>query len=119
MQSDPYERRIVQEEVVHTPRGADASVVEQRVRVDPSPIERQLGSLRRAKYIVWFLVDLLAASGLTASKSDARRLVAQGGVRWGDVKVDDVAHMITAGDVAAGGTLLHAGKKHVRRIVLG
>jgi uncharacterized protein YggT (Ycf19 family) len=61
MQSDPYERRIVQEEVVHTPRGADASVVEQRVRVDPSPIERQLGSLRRAKYIVWFLVDLLAA----------------------------------------------------------
>ena len=45
MQSDPCERRIVQEEVVQTPRGADASVVEQRVRIDPSPAERQLGSL--------------------------------------------------------------------------
>ena len=61
MQSDPYERRIVQEEVVQTPRGADASVVEQRVRIDPSPAERQLGSLYRAQYIVWFLIDLLAA----------------------------------------------------------
>jgi uncharacterized protein YggT (Ycf19 family) len=61
MQSDPYERRIVQEEVVQTPHGANASVVEQRVRVDPSPAEQRLGALYRARYIVWFLVDLLAA----------------------------------------------------------
>lgn len=61
MQPDQYERRIVQEEVVQTPHGANASVVEQRVRVDPSPAERQLGSLRRTRYIVWFLVDLLVS----------------------------------------------------------
>jgi tyrosyl-tRNA synthetase len=63
------------------------------------------------------IVDLLAAAGLAPSKSAARRLVEQGGVRVGDrkiMKVDDVLQV----DEAANGPLLHAGKKHVRRIVL-
>lgn len=63
------------------------------------------------------VVDLLAASGLAASKSVARRLVAQGGVRLGDAKVADVEQMVRAGDVPEDGVLLHAGKKHLRRIV--
>lgn len=65
------------------------------------------------------VVDLLAASGLAASKSVARRLVAQGGVRWGDVKVQDVEHTVGPSDLPEGGILLHAGKKHLRRILVG
>jgi tyrosyl-tRNA synthetase len=64
-------------------------------------------------------VDLLAAAGLAASKSAARRLVEQGGVRLGDRKVASVDDVVQPGEIAADGTLLHAGKKHVRRIVVG
>lgn len=64
------------------------------------------------------VVDLLFAAGLAASKSAARRLVEQGGVRWGDRKVSSVEDTLANAEIAADGTLLHAGKKHVRRIVL-
>ena len=64
------------------------------------------------------VVDLLAASGLAASKSAARRLVAQGGVRVGDRKVDSVDDNLRADEVGPDGVLLHAGKKHLRRIVV-
>jgi tyrosyl-tRNA synthetase len=63
------------------------------------------------------IVDVLAASGLAASKSVARRLIEQGGVRLGDRKiasVDDALRPEEVGD----GVLLHAGKKSVRRLVL-
>ena len=63
------------------------------------------------------VVDLLAACGLAASKSIARRLVAQGGVRLGEAKVSDVDHSLRTHDVPDDGVLLHAGKKHLRRIV--
>ncbi len=58
---DPNERRIIQEEVVQTPQGAHASVVEDRVRVMPTPAEQQLASLYRAKRIVWFVVSVIIA----------------------------------------------------------
>jgi tyrosyl-tRNA synthetase len=64
-------------------------------------------------------VDLLAAAGLAISKSAARRLVEQGGVRLGDRKVASVDDVVGPGEIAADGTLLHAGKKHVRRVVIG
>jgi tyrosyl-tRNA synthetase len=63
------------------------------------------------------VVDVLAASGLASSKSAARRLVEQGGVRIGDRKVASIDEPF--GDVPQDGVLLHAGKKHVRRIVRG
>jgi tyrosyl-tRNA synthetase len=63
------------------------------------------------------IVDLLAASGLAASKSAARRLVEQGGVRLGDRKVTTVEDTLTPAEIADG-VLLHAGKKSVRRLVL-
>jgi tyrosyl-tRNA synthetase len=62
------------------------------------------------------VVDLLAASGLAPSKSAARRLVAQGGVKVGDRKVQEVEEVMRAEDLAGDGTLLYAGKKHVRRV---
>jgi tyrosyl-tRNA synthetase len=64
------------------------------------------------------IVDLLHASGLAASKSVARRLIEQGGVRLGERKVTAVDDLIRPKEIAAEGTLLHAGKKHVRRIVI-
>src|SRR6185436_6982054 len=64
------------------------------------------------------IVDLLAAAGLAASKSAARRLVEQGGVKVGDRKISSVEDMLKAEDVGSDGVLLHAGKKHLKRIVL-
>jgi tyrosyl-tRNA synthetase len=64
------------------------------------------------------IVDVLAAAGLAASKSVARRLVEQGGVRLGDRKITSVDDVLTSAELAAG-VLLHAGKKHVRRLVVG
>jgi tyrosyl-tRNA synthetase len=64
------------------------------------------------------VVDLLFAAGLASSKSAARRLVEQGGVRLGDRKVASVDDLVQATEIATDGTLLHAGKKHVRRIIV-
>ncbi len=58
---DPNDRRIVQEEIVRTPDGVDATIVEQRTHVDPTPAERQLGTLYRAKQILWLIVGLIVA----------------------------------------------------------
>jgi tyrosyl-tRNA synthetase len=65
------------------------------------------------------IVDLLFAAGLAASKSAARRLIEQGGVRLGDRKIALVDDCIGREEIPAEGTLLHAGKKHLRRIVVG
>jgi tyrosyl-tRNA synthetase len=65
------------------------------------------------------VVDVLHAAGLAASKSAARRLVEQGGVRVGDRKISSVDDAISPSEISAEGVLLHAGKKHVRRLVRG
>jgi tyrosyl-tRNA synthetase len=41
------------------------------------------------------IVDLLLACGLAASKSEARRLIQQGGVMVDDTKIDSIDHLIT------------------------
>jgi tyrosyl-tRNA synthetase len=64
------------------------------------------------------VVDLLFAAGLAASKSAARRLVEQGGVRLADRKIASVDDKVDASELLPDGALLHAGKKHVRRIAL-
>jgi tyrosyl-tRNA synthetase len=64
------------------------------------------------------IVDLLHTSGLAASKSAARRLVEQGGVKLGERKVTSVDDVVRPEEIAPEGTLLHAGKKHLRRIVV-
>ena len=65
------------------------------------------------------IVDVLHAAGLAASKSVARRLVEQGGIRLGERKVTSVDDVIRPEEIGAEGTLLHVGKKHLRRIVVG
>jgi len=63
-------------------------------------------------------VDLVVAAGLARSKNAARRLVEQGGIRLGSRKVTSVDDTVGPDEIVADGTLLHAGKKHVRRIVV-
>jgi len=65
------------------------------------------------------IVDLIAESGLASSKSAARRLIEQGGVRVGERRISSIDDVLAPEEIADSGTLLHAGKKHLRRLVRG
>ena len=57
------------------------------------------------------VADLLAAAKFVASKGEARRLVAQGGVRLNDATVTDAARAVTAADLRDGAAKLSLGRK--------
>ena len=57
------------------------------------------------------IVDLAVAAGLSASKGEARRLIAQGGLRLNDMAVSDVAATVTPADLRDGAAKLSAGRK--------
>ena len=57
------------------------------------------------------VIDLLATAKIVASKGEARRLVAQGGVRLNDAPVTDATAAVTAADLRDGGAMLTLGKK--------
>ncbi len=57
------------------------------------------------------IIDLLAEAKLVASKGEARRLMAQGGVRLNDAPVSDVAAVVTAADLRDGAAKLSLGRK--------
>jgi tyrosyl-tRNA synthetase len=61
------------------------------------------------------IVDLITASGLAPSKSAARRVIEQGGVRFGDDKIVSIDEVVNPVDVGPG-KMLRVGKKHFRRI---
>jgi tyrosyl-tRNA synthetase len=65
------------------------------------------------------IVDVMAESGLAASKSAARRLIEQGGVRLGERKISSIDDVVQSSEVSGEGVLLHVGKKHVRKLVTG
>lgn len=60
----------------------------------------------------WELVDLLVATELAGSKSQARRLVGQGGIRINGEQLQKDRVTVADGDV------LQAGKRHFRKIRL-
>jgi len=60
------------------------------------------------------LLELLAETGLVASKGEARRLIAGGAVKLDGKKVEDVGLQL-----AAGVYLLQAGKRKFRRLKIG
>ena len=63
------------------------------------------------------LIDLLCRAGLSASKSDARRLIRGGGGKLNDAAVNDELRTVTTGDLGADGTLkLSAGRKRHARV---
>lgn len=57
------------------------------------------------------IVDLVVKANLAPSKSEARRLVSQGGITLNDQKVADFSRMIGMADIVAGKLSLKKGKK--------
>jgi tyrosyl-tRNA synthetase len=57
------------------------------------------------------VVDLLAEAKLVASKGEARRLIAQNGVRLNDAPVNDPAAQVTPADLRDGAAKLSLGRK--------
>jgi tyrosyl-tRNA synthetase len=64
------------------------------------------------------VIDLFVRSTLCATKSDARRLVTQGGAYVGRKNVTDIDARITEADAENGAILLRAGKKRYFRIIV-
>jgi tyrosyl-tRNA synthetase len=62
------------------------------------------------------ILDLLVKAGLAESKSEARRLVQQGGISLNDEKVADFNRSVTASDLRDGKLLLKKGKKQFQTV---
>jgi len=63
-------------------------------------------------------IDLFAEVGLTRSKSEARRLLQQGGMYVNDQRIESLEHELDEADLTPEGILLRAGKKKYHRIIL-
>ena len=69
------------------------------------------------------IVDLLAQTGMVRSKSEARRLVAQGGVRLDGHQIDDIHTVVNldgrvaAGDESKSEMILHVGRRRFLRLL--
>jgi tyrosyl-tRNA synthetase len=59
------------------------------------------------------VVDLLAATGLAKSKSEARRLIQQGGVRLGGEKLESIDQVVSVDQE----TVLQVGKRKFTKLV--
>lgn len=64
------------------------------------------------------ILGVLAASGLTASRSEARRAVEQGGVTVDNEKVTDVKPVYTPETFVGDGIVVKRGKKNFKRIIM-
>ena len=65
------------------------------------------------------LVELLVRGGLASSRSEARRLICQGGAYLNDCQWTDTDRTLAGTDVAGGPLILRAGKKRYHRFVIG
>jgi tyrosyl-tRNA synthetase len=63
-------------------------------------------------------IDLFAEVGLSRSKSEARRLLQQGGMYVNDQRIESLEHELDKADLTPEGILLRAGKKKYHRIIL-
>ncbi len=61
----------------------------------------------------WNIVDLISDLGLASTKSDARRLVEGGGVKWENEKIEDIKMEIVLSKNAG---LLQVGKRNFRKV---
>jgi tyrosyl-tRNA synthetase len=64
------------------------------------------------------ILDLLAKSGLTKSRSEARRAVEQGGITVDNEKVTDIKTSYSREDFAGDGVIVKRGKKNFKRVVI-
>lgn len=65
------------------------------------------------------VVDMLALSGVVATKAEAKRLIQQGGLTVDDARITDLQAKIPVSELAkAAGCLVRKGKKHYHRVRL-
>jgi tyrosyl-tRNA synthetase len=64
------------------------------------------------------VLDIFARTDLCGSKSEARRLVKQGGARINEEKIEDIEATIDTGHLEGDALVLRAGKKRYYRIVV-
>ena len=64
------------------------------------------------------ILTMLVKSGLTASKSEARRAVQQGGVSVDGEKITDIAQTFAGEDLNGEGVVLKKGKKNFRKVIV-
>ncbi|HBG01377.1 MAG TPA: tyrosine--tRNA ligase [Firmicutes bacterium] len=64
------------------------------------------------------VLSLLMETGLTASRSEGRRLVQQGGIALGDQRVEEIERVVTVDDFSDDELIIRKGKKVYHRIVL-
>ena len=64
------------------------------------------------------IIGVVAAAGLTASRSEARRAVEQGGVTVDGETVTDIKTVYTKADFAGDGKVVKRGKKSFKRVVV-
>ena len=64
------------------------------------------------------ILDALTLTGLCKSKSEARRLLQQGGVSVNDIKIASLEHELTINDIKDGKIVIRKGKKDYHAITL-
>ena len=64
------------------------------------------------------VVDAIILAGIAPSKSQARTLIAQGGVSLNDVKIEDVSYVLNQTDFKDGYAILRKGKKIYHKLEL-
>lgn len=67
---------------------------------------------------VIMVTDLLCKSGLAPSKSEAKRLILQGGILVNDQKIERIDAAVSAADFPGGELIIKKGKKTYHRFVL-
>jgi len=81
----------------------------------PDKIEQYIINLKSIKNKKISLVQLLTDSGLTKSNGEARRLVAQGGIKINDRKISDPNLELSLNDINE--KVIQRGKRHFRKII--
>ena len=64
------------------------------------------------------ILTLLTTAGIVPSKSEARRLVQQGGIKAADKKIESIEHKVTIADFTDNQLLIQKGKKGFHNIVI-
>jgi len=64
------------------------------------------------------IITLLTTAGIVSSRSEARRLVQQGGIKVADKKITSIEHKVTIADFTNNEVLVKKGKKGFHNIVI-
>ena len=64
------------------------------------------------------IITLLTTAGIVPSRSEARRLVQQGGIKVADKKIDNIEHKVSIADFTNNELLIQKGKKGFDNIVI-